>query len=138
MMSSVGTGFIATEADVETVAFDWGAVRFLSEPLVTGATTGSFGVVEIAAGGGHARHNHPGSEEIIYILSGEAEQMIDDQPPVKVGPGSCIFIPDSVYHSTFNTGTEPVRAVIVYTPAGPERLLRDLPGVRVLPPGEQP
>ena len=137
-MSQIGTGFITTEADVETIAFEWGALRVLSEPAVTGMQFGSFGVVEIGVGGGHARHNHPGSEEIIYILSGEAEQMVDDEPPVKVKAGACIYIPESVYHSTFNIGTEPVRAVIVYSPAGPERLLRDLPGCRVLAPGEQP
>ncbi len=135
-MQQLGAGFITTTADVETLAFDWGNVRILSEPQVTGAQRHSFGVTEVLPGGGHSRHNHPGAEEIIYVLSGEGEQMVDDQPPVKVGPGSCIFIPDSVYHATLNTGSEPMRIIIVYAPAGPERLLREIPGCRVLPPGE--
>ena len=69
------------------------------------------------------------------MLSGEGEQMVDDEPPVPVGPGACVFIPDGVYHSTRNTGGELMRLLIVYAPAGPERLLRDIPGCRVLPPG---
>ncbi len=89
-------------------------------------------------GGGHERHNHPGAEEIIYVVSGEGEQMVDDQPPVKIGPGACVFIPDGVYHSTLNTGSETMRMIIVYSPAGSERLLRDIPGCRVLAPGETP
>ncbi len=43
----------------------------------------------------------------------------------------------SIYHSTLNTGSEPMRLIIVYTPAGPERLLREIPGCRVLPPGKE-
>ncbi len=135
-MQQVGAGYVTTAADVETLAFDWGKVRMLSEPAVTGARRHSFGVTEVVPGGGHSRHNHPGAEEIIYVLSGDGEQMIDDQPPVKIGPGSCIFIPDSIYHSTLNTGSEPLRLIIVYAPAGSERLLREIPGCRVLPPGQ--
>ena len=52
-----------------------------------------------------------------------------------VRPGASIYIPADIYHSTLNTGWEPLRLLIVYSPAGPERLLRDLPGCRVLPPG---
>jgi oxalate decarboxylase/phosphoglucose isomerase-like protein (cupin superfamily) len=43
-----------------------------------------------------------------------------------------------VYHSTLNTSWEPMRLLVVYSPAGPERLLRDLPGSRVIPAGQVP
>lgn len=137
-MPKLGAGMITRDADVETLAFDWGLVRMLNEPQVTGAQRHSFGVAEVLPGGGHERHNHPGAEEIIYVLSGEGEQMVDDQPPVKIGPGACVFLPEGVYHATRNTGSETMRMIIVYTPAGSERLLRDIPGCRVLPPGQSP
>ena len=136
MKQQLGAGVITTGADVETLAFDWGMVRMLSEPQVTGARRHSFGMAEVLPGGGHERHNHPGAEEIIYVLSGEGEQMVDDQPPVHIGPGACVFIPDGVYHSTLNTGNEALRLLIIYAPAGPEQMLRDIPGCRVLAPGE--
>jgi oxalate decarboxylase/phosphoglucose isomerase-like protein (cupin superfamily) len=101
---------------------------------VTNADRFSFGMVELSQGKGHARHNHPGSEEIIYVVSGEGEQMVDDRPPVKVGPGASIYIPADVYHSTVNTGTETMKLIVVYSPAGPERLLREIPGAKVTPP----
>lgn len=134
-MQRLGAGTVTNDTDVETLAFDWGNIRILSEPSVTGAQRHSFGVTEVLPGGGHERHNHPGAEEIIYVLSGAGEQMVDDQPPVPIGPGACVFIPDGVYHATQNTGGEPMRLIIVYAPAGPEQLLRDIPGCRVLPPG---
>jgi oxalate decarboxylase/phosphoglucose isomerase-like protein (cupin superfamily) len=95
-------------------------------------------MISSAPGKGHERHNHPGAEEIIYVMSGEGEQMIDDQAPIHVRPGASIYIPADVYHSTLNTGWEPLRLLIVYAPAGPERLLREIPGCQVVPPGELP
>jgi oxalate decarboxylase/phosphoglucose isomerase-like protein (cupin superfamily) len=50
---------------------------------------------------------------------------------VKVGPGASIYIPADVYHSTVNMGGTPMRLIVVYSPAGPERLLREIPGCKV-------
>ncbi|HEY3228821.1 MAG TPA: cupin domain-containing protein [Roseiflexaceae bacterium] len=135
-MQQFARGRVVYGEDVEGLAFDWGMVKILSEPAVTDAEGFSFGMVVLVPGKGHERHNHPGAEEIIFVMSGEGEQMIDDQPPIKVRPGASIYIPADIYHSTLNTGWEPLRLLIVYSPAGPERLLRDIPGCRVLPPGQ--
>ncbi len=133
-MQQQGAGAITYASDVDALVFDWGIVRILSEPAVTGAERFSFGVVELEPGKGHDRHNHPGAEEIIFVLEGQGEQMVDDRPPVNVGPGASIYIPADVFHSTLNTGSQTLRLAIVYAPAGPERLLREIPGCRVVPP----
>ena len=122
----------------ETQTFDWGVIKWLVSPDNTPGANITFGQVVLLPGEGHTRHNHPQSEEILYVLSGTGRQMVDDQPPIQVRPGASIYIPADVYHSTLNTGWEPLRLMIVYAPAGPERLLRDIPGCRVLPPGELP
>jgi oxalate decarboxylase/phosphoglucose isomerase-like protein (cupin superfamily) len=129
----LGSGHIIYGDDVDSLRFGWGTIKVLSEPLVTGAERFSFGMVVLEPGKGHDRHNHPGSEEIIFVMSGEGMQMVDDQPPVLVRPGASIYIPADVYHSTLNTGWEPMRLLVVYSPAGPERLLRDIPGCVVTP-----
>jgi oxalate decarboxylase/phosphoglucose isomerase-like protein (cupin superfamily) len=131
-MDKLGSGFITTPQDVDRLEFDWGKIHFLSEPAVTGAKGFSFGLVDLEAGKGHARHNHPGSEEIIYVVSGQGEQMVDDQPPVAVSAGSSIYVPADVYHSTLNTGTQTLKLIVVYSPAGPERLLREIPGCHIV------
>ena len=137
-MQQSGRGWIIYGDDVESVTFDWGVVRILSEPAVTGAERFSFGVVMLAPGKGHERHNHPGAEEIIYVLSGAGQQMVDDQAPIAVRAGASIYIPADIYHSTVNPGAQPMQLLIVYSPAGPERLLRDIPGCRVFAPGQLP
>ena len=134
-MEKLGSCYIVYGDDVESLAFDWGTVKIFSEPEVTGAERMSFGMVVLSPGKGHERHNHPEADEVIFVVSGEGEQMLDDEPAVSVRPGASIYIPQGVFHSTVNTGWEPLRLIIVYTPAGPERVLREIPGCQVLPPG---
>ena len=109
-------------------------------PEVNGAKTFSGGVVDLPAGQGHARHNHPGAEEIIFVISGNGKQMVEDEagnPIVRpVGPGTTVFIPESRFHSTLNTGSGPMQLFVVYAPAGPELALRELPDFRLIPPGK--
>ena len=137
-MEKLGRGWLVYGEDVESLVFDWGTLKVLSEPPVTGAERFSFGMVVLAPGKGHERHNHPGVEEIIFVMSGEGKQMVDDQPPVQVRPGASIYIPADVDHATVNTGWEPMRLLVVYSPAGAERELRDIPGCQVLAPGQVP
>jgi oxalate decarboxylase/phosphoglucose isomerase-like protein (cupin superfamily) len=107
---------------------------------VNNAARFSGGVVDLPPGQGHARHNHPGAEEIIFVISGNGEQMVEDDKgnPVtrKVGPGCTIFVPESRFHSTLNTGAAPMQLFVVYSPAGPELALRDLPDFRIIPAGK--
>ncbi len=117
--------FVETK-DVETQVFDWGKIQWLSEPRVTGAERFSTGIVTLEPGKGHLRHNHPGVEEILYVLEGEGIQMVDDGGEEKraVKAGVLIHIPADVYHSTVNTGRGPMRILAVYSPPGPEAELR--------------
>ena len=106
---------------------------------VNGASQFSAGVVDLPPGKGHSRHNHPGSEEIIFVISGNGQQMVEDDDgnavTRDVGPGCTIFVPESRFHSTLNTGSTPMQLFVVYSPAGPEKLLRELPDFRLIPPG---
>jgi len=134
-VEQLGAGYIVHGDDVETLSFDWGAIKILNSPEVTGCKTFSFGMVILEPGKGHDCHDHPDADEIIYAVSGEGEQMIDHQPAVPVGAGASMYIPRGTDHSTLNTGWEPLRLIVVYAPAGAEAVLRELPDCTVIPPG---
>lgn len=123
--------------DVSAFGFDWGRLALTVAPEVNGAQRFSGGVVDLPPGQGHARHNHPGAEEIIFVISGEGEQMVEtpEGEPVtqKVSAGCTVFVPESRFHSTLNTGAGPMQLFVVYSPAGPELVLRDLPDFRIIP-----
>jgi len=124
--------------EVSSFQFDWGKLALTVAPEVNNAERFSGGVVDLGAGQGHARHNHPGAEEIIFVISGSGEQMVEDEdgnPIVQtVGPGCTIYVPESRFHSTLNTGDGPMQLFVVYSPAGPELALRQLPDFRLVPP----
>ena len=124
-------------ADVDAFGFDWGRLALTVGPEVNGAKQFSGGVVDLPPGKGHTRHNHPGAEEIIFVISGEGEQMVEDPDgnPITMtaSAGMTIFVPESRYHSTLNTGSGPMQLFVVYSPAGPELALRDLPDFRIIP-----
>ena len=126
--------------DVETMVFDWGTIKWMSEPRVTGTDRFTMGVVLLEPGKGHERHNHPGSEEILYVVSGTGDQMIDvgGERWQSIAPGDMVHIPADVFHATINTGWEPLKMVAIYCPPGPEAILRTLPGCRLVPPGGAP
>lgn len=65
--------------DVDAFGFDWGHLSVVLGPRVNGATRFSAAVVTVPPGQGHTRHNHPGAEEIIFILEGTGEQMVEDE-----------------------------------------------------------
>ncbi len=133
-MGKVGDGYIVYGDEVETLAYDWGDIKILSSPKVTGAERFTFGMVVTKPGKGHDFHNHPDADEIIFVLSGEAEHIFEGEKPVRVRLGASIYIPQGVVHSTINVGWEPLRLLIVYAPTGAEEVLRGLPDCTVVPP----
>jgi oxalate decarboxylase/phosphoglucose isomerase-like protein (cupin superfamily) len=123
---------------ISTQTFDWGAIKWFVTPEVTEGAGITFGEVVLLPGRGHDRHNHPESEEILYVLSGEGEQMLDDGEPFQVKPGDTIYVPTGVFHSTRNTGWEPMRLLAFYNPGGPEKVLEGLPDFRQVAAGSLP
>jgi oxalate decarboxylase/phosphoglucose isomerase-like protein (cupin superfamily) len=123
---------------IPTQTFDWGAIKWFVTPELTEGAGITFGEVVLQPGRGHDRHNHPESEEILYVLSGEGEQMLDDHEPFAVKPGDTIYVPTGVFHSTRNTGWEPMRLLALYNPGGPEKVLEGLPDFRQVGAGSVP
>ncbi len=131
-----GKRFVNPE-DIETQVFDWGNLKWFSEPRVTNAGRFSFGVVILDPGKGHRKHNHPGVEEVLYVVSGEGIQAVGSDRR-KVGPGTAIHIPPDVFHETVNTGWEQMKIIAIYAPPGPEAQLRKMPECKILAPGKIP
>jgi oxalate decarboxylase/phosphoglucose isomerase-like protein (cupin superfamily) len=121
-----------------TQSLEWGAIKWYVSPAHTAGAVMACGEVVLLPGKGHERHNHPDSEEILYILSGEGEQMVDDGAPFPVRAGDTIYIPRAIFHSTINTGWTPLRLLAIYNPGGPEQALRELPDFREVPADEVP
>lgn len=128
--------FVRVE-NVETQVFDWGKLQWLSEPRVTGADHMATGIVTLEPGKGHAKHNHEGCAEVLFVLKGTGEQTVfsdSGEQKKTVGPGDLIYLKPGEFHSTYNIGDEDMEILAVYQYSGPEAAMRAAPECTVLPP----
>lgn len=68
------------------------------------------------AGRSHPFHTHPTREEIIYILSGRAEQWIGKEYRI-LGPGEMVLVPKGEVHGTYNPFRERLVFLAILAPA---------------------
>jgi quercetin dioxygenase-like cupin family protein len=64
----------------------------------------------------HPFHTHPTREEIIYVISGRAEQWIGKVHRI-LHPGEMVFIPKGEVHGTYNPFDEPLVFLATLSPA---------------------
>jgi oxalate decarboxylase/phosphoglucose isomerase-like protein (cupin superfamily) len=122
---------LVTPGDVTTMTFDWGSIKWFVTPYAIQGASSSLGEVIVNPGKGHARHNHPGADEVIYVISGEGKQMVDDGEPFAIKEGDSVYIPKGSWHSTDNTTWRPLRLIVTYTPGGAEKVLEAAPDYRL-------
>ena len=67
-------------------------------------------------GDSHPFHHHPAREEIIYVLSGRAEQWVGGERRI-LQPGEIAFIPPGEVHATYNSFAEPLSFLAILSPA---------------------
>lgn len=76
----------------------------------------SLAEARLPVGASTTPHYHPLTEEIYYILSGQAQMRIGDELQA-VGPGDAIAIPPGAPHQITNTGSETLVFLCCCAPA---------------------
>src|SRR5262245_6388826 len=103
-MLSDGLRFV-TESEMQVEQLPWGPHDWLCRPGLTDAKDLLLVRVNMPAGQGHKFHRHPEMEEIIYVISGTAEQWVDREKRT-LKAGQIAHIPKDVVHGTYNAGDE--------------------------------
>ena len=102
-------------SQVEWEQLDWGQLGWISRPVFTGARHVTVIEVILKPGFGHNFHMHPVQEEVIYVVSGEIEQWLEENKRV-LSAGDAVFIAAGVVHASFNEGGEPARLMVTLGP----------------------
>jgi quercetin dioxygenase-like cupin family protein len=105
-----------TETEMQVETLPWGQHDWLCRPGLTDARELLLVRVHMPAGQGHQFHVHPEMEEIIYVLSGRAEQWVDGQKKV-LTPGQIAHIPKGVVHGTYNADSSLLEFLAILSPA---------------------
>jgi quercetin dioxygenase-like cupin family protein len=86
------------------------------KPGMVADTNLMFVRAQLPPGEAHRFHYHPKMEEILYILSGTAEQWIEKEKRI-MKAGDAIYLPVGMVHGTYNVGTETLDFLAVLSPA---------------------
>jgi mannose-6-phosphate isomerase-like protein (cupin superfamily) len=66
-------------------------------------------------------HIHPHTDETFYIAEGELTFRFGDRDVV-AGPGTFIFVPRGVVHTARNSGSGPMRGMLLLSPGDAEHI----------------
>jgi quercetin dioxygenase-like cupin family protein len=95
--------------------------------IVTGAETGgAYFAMEawVPPGGGPPLHIHTGEDETFYVVEGEASIWLGDAK-ITAGIGDFVNVPRGTIHGFRNEGTETMRMILTFTPAGIEKFFEE-------------
>jgi quercetin dioxygenase-like cupin family protein len=102
----------------------FGPAQIFVEPATVKGTTFAASVIRLPAGMTVAEHVHAQEAELLYLLSGSGSMTIAGGK-LPVTSTTVVQIPAGTKHSF--TAAEDVRAVQIYTPAGPEQRFKTRP-----------
>ena len=105
-----------TSADAQVEVLPWGPHEWLSRAAMTDAKQLQVVRVTMPPGKAHAFHRHPCLEEIVYVISGRAEQWVGREKRV-LAAGELAFVPTNEVHGTYNVFAEPLVFLAVLSPA---------------------
>lgn len=105
-----------TSAEARVEVLPWGPHEWFSRADQTGAKQIQLVRVTMPPGKAHAFHRHPGFEEVLYYVSGRAEQWVGSERRV-LRAGESAFVPRDEVHGTYNVFDEPVTFLAILSPA---------------------
>ena len=100
--------------------FNMGARWLVSEDGLPGAMLvigrSAYGEPELE--GGHALHRHPGAEEFLYLLDGDANHLTEHGGEIAMTAGDIALMPASEWHGIWNSGPSAAQSVFGYLGVG--------------------
>ena len=96
---------------------------------------GALTLLTLQPGAGVPMHNHPNSAEIIYVLEGKMDMVIEGTE-ISASAGDAVHIPFAAQHSAKVASDTPVKAVQIYVAPGPEQRFAKGPIVQPTQPEE--
>ncbi|HVE86276.1 MAG TPA: cupin domain-containing protein [Myxococcales bacterium] len=100
-----------------------GEVALVLDKGVVGTDAFSQSRLTLQPGAAVPPHQHKGSVEIIYVVSGKTEVTLEGKAKT-LGQGEAIALPAGEQHAAKVVGTEALHLVQFYVPGGPEQRFR--------------
>lgn len=109
-------GRFFTKSNTPVEKLERGLHRWFSRQDITGSDDLIVTQVDVEPGEGHPFHYHPSMDEVIYIISGKAEQWIEKESR-NLTSGEAVYIPKEMVHATYNSGDTLLKFLAILSPA---------------------
>lgn len=119
----------ADEADAISILGGKGTARIVLDESITGSNALAVDLVEFSPGAEIPRHDHPGSTEVLYVVSGGGKLTVGSEQHSFDGE-HVLHIPPGQPHGAKIAGGEKTIAIQFYAPAGPEQRFREGGGAK--------
>ena len=111
-----GLSRFVTAHEMQVESAPWGPHEWLCRPGLTDAEDLLLVRVLMPPDRAHQFHRHPAMEELIYIISGTAEQWVGREMRT-LRAGEVAHIPRDVVHGTYNAGADTLVFLAILSPA---------------------
>jgi mannose-6-phosphate isomerase-like protein (cupin superfamily) len=120
---------VATMAKLDAIALPGGKarVRMAFDPGNTGRTNVYVGLLEADPGAEVPKHQHDGSEEILFVLSGPGGELTIGAEKMPFAADTAIYIPEGQPHAAKFVGPDKTILLQIYAPPGPEQRFKATP-----------
>lgn len=108
---------VLSASETKTIPFDWGSLTWLANAELGNSTDLTVGKCVLKAGAENPLHRHPNCSEVLVVLEGTIEHVIEDGRKVRMNPGDCINLPVNLPHKAQNVGSEDAILLIAFSSA---------------------
>ncbi|OPL08870.1 MAG: hypothetical protein AVO33_08105 [delta proteobacterium ML8_F1] len=95
--------------------FDWGTIEWIYEPQDNPYNVMHIGIIKMAPGKRQNKHVHYSDEQLLYVLSGRGQQVMNDELQ-DLGPGMIFHMNPGDMHETINNGDEDLVELLISIP----------------------
>jgi quercetin dioxygenase-like cupin family protein len=112
-------------AEIPSEDYAWGKLQWLTSKKANGARELTLGHTVVEAGGRNPLHRHPNCEEVLYVMAGEIEHVIEGAPNVRMKSGEAILIPRNAKHQAINIGKGSAELLVAFSSAERETIIEE-------------
>ncbi|MBF0528924.1 MAG: cupin domain-containing protein [Deltaproteobacteria bacterium] len=104
-------------AENEVVKADWGELTWFASAALKNSKDMTIGKCVIKPGRQNPRHMHPNCSEILVVVEGLVEHVMEGGEPVKMYPGDTMTVEPDFFHYATNIGDRDAVMFIAFSSA---------------------
>jgi quercetin dioxygenase-like cupin family protein len=111
--------------EIPSEDYAWGKLQWLTSKNINGARELTLGHTIVETGGRNPLHRHPNCEEVLYVIAGEIEHIVEGTPNLRMKAGEAILIPRNAKHQAINIGKGPAELLVAFSSSERETIIEE-------------